>query len=67
MRKLEPGRLAGMVKTATADDSAIVCHSTLYRDDVDEAVCRGFFDRHPTVPLRLAVALDVIEWDPEPS
>jgi len=49
-----------MVKEAKANESAITCHSTLYRDDVDPSVCRGFFDRHPTIPLRLAVLMDVL-------
>jgi len=57
---LNPGRVAGMVKEAKANESAITCHSTLYRDDVDPSVCRGFFDRHPTIPLRLAVLIDVL-------
>lgn len=35
-------------------DSAIICHSTL---DGDHAVCRGYYDRQETTPLRLAKAL----------
>lgn len=60
--RLEPGRLAGMVRSATEADSAIICHSTIYRDDVDEAVCRGFFDRHPTTPLQVAERLGYITY-----
>jgi hypothetical protein len=56
---LEPGRLRGMVDSAIRDDSAIICHDTL---DGDNAVCRGFFDRHSTNPLRMAEHLGVIEW-----
>lgn len=59
---LEPGRLAGMVKGATADESCIPCHSTLYVPGVDNAVCRGFFDRHPTAPLQIAERLGLISW-----
>lgn len=59
---LRAGRVRQMVDEAKANDSAIVCHKTL---DGDNAVCRGFFDRYPTIPLRLAVALDVLrEVDP---
>lgn len=53
---LEPGRLARLVEANLAADSALVCHSTLYRRGVGEAVCRGFFDAYAedTLPLRLA-------------
>lgn len=64
---LAPGRLAGMVADAIADDSTIVCHSTLYRDDVQHAACRGFFDRHATTPLQVADRLGLIAWDPAPE
>ena len=60
---LEPGRLADMVDQAVAEDSAIICHSTLYRDDVDNAVCRGFYDRHRTQPLQVAQWLGLIRFD----
>lgn len=66
LMRLEPGRLQGMVREAVADDSAITCHSTLYREDVDQAVCRGFADGYATLPLRLAAALDVLEEVPPP-
>lgn len=66
LMRLARGRLAGMVASARRDDSAIVCHSTLYRDDVENAVCRGFFDRHPTTPLQIASRLDLVTFDPVP-
>lgn len=59
---LVPGRLAGMVAEAKRGDSAITCHSTLYGQSEQEAVCRGFFDRHATVPLRLAAVMDLVTW-----
>lgn len=59
-----PGRLAAMVNDAHANESAIICHSTLYREGVDHAVCRGFFDRHRTPPLQVAERLGLIEFDP---
>lgn len=63
LMRLEPGRLAGMVTDAKAADTAIICHSTLYRQGVDSAVCRGFFDRHSTLPLRLAQVFGVLVFD----
>jgi hypothetical protein len=58
--RLEPGRLAGMVKDAQSDESTIVCHETL--DEPLQASCRGFFDRHATQPLQVAERLGLIEW-----
>ena len=49
---LERGRVAGMVRDAQRNDSAIICHATL--GTKANAVCRGFFDRYSTLPLRLA-------------
>lgn len=61
---LVPGRVAGMVKGAKEDESAIICHSTL---DGPNAVCRGFFDRHPTQPLQVAERLGLVEYIDPPS
>jgi hypothetical protein len=60
---LSPGRLAGMIEATQATDGGhIICHSTLYGQADQEAVCRGWWDRyaaeHPT--FRLAVALSVV-------
>ena len=63
LMRLEPGRLAAMVAEAKADETAIICHSTLYHEDVDSAVCRGFYDRHPTQPLQIAERLGLVEFD----
>ena len=56
---LAPGRRDQLVADATANQSAITCHETY---DGDNAVCRGFFDRHPTTPLQLADRLDLITY-----
>lgn len=64
---LVPGRVASMVKEAKAEDSAITCHSTLYRDDVEPAVCRGFYDRHATTPLQIATRLGYLVEDEPPE
>lgn len=57
---LKPGRVAEMVKGATADESCIPCHDTLGRTP---AVCRGFFDRHATAPLQIASRLGLVVLD----
>lgn len=55
---LNRGRVRDMVDEATANEGAIVCHQTLGTDE--NAVCRGFFDLHPTNPLKMAARLDAI-------
>jgi hypothetical protein len=59
---LAPGRLAELVKQNVDADSALTCHSTLYGQADQEAVCRGFFDRHKTAPLQLAERLGVVAF-----
>lgn len=54
-----------MVDEALERDSAIVCHDTL--DTAANAICRGFFDRHATIPLRLAKITGRIRYDPPRS
>lgn len=63
LMSLQPGRVREMVDQAVADESCIICHSTL---DGDNACCRGFFDRHGdrVMTLRLALVCDVIDYDP---
>lgn len=55
---LKEGRVEQMVADSVKKDTAIICHSTL---DGDNAVCRGFFNRHKTTPLILAERLGMIE------
>lgn len=60
---IRSGRLRGMIDEAMKDQSAIVCHKTLGGDN---AICRGFFDRHRPFPLQLAIAMKMIkEVSPE--
>lgn len=52
------GRLKVMVNQAMKADSAITCHDTL---DGDHAVCRRFYDRYKTEPLKRAREWQMIE------
>lgn len=61
LMKLDGGRVAEMVREATAEGTAIICHATLEREG--QAVCRGFFEKHPTPALQVAGRMGVIEWD----
>lgn len=63
LMELRSGRVRGMVDEARANETAIICHATLYRRGIDNAVCRGFFDRYPTQLLQIAQRLDLIEFD----
>jgi hypothetical protein len=59
---LDAGRVEDMVESAKAKDSAIICHKTLGTGEA--AVCRGFYDRHGTIPLRLARIMGIISEVP---
>lgn len=56
---LMPGRVKDMVRDSLRKETAIICHSTL---DGAQAVCRGFFDRYETTPLRLAKELKAVTF-----
>lgn len=52
---LRPGGLQDLVQRTMAADSFIVCHSTLpgmAPEGFTPAVCRGFYDRYSTNPIR---------------
>lgn len=55
---LMPGRLREVVVDALKADRAVICHDTY--DRAEQAVCRGFFDRYDTTPLRLARRLGMV-------
>lgn len=55
---LEEGRCEEMVAEAIEEDSAIICHETLYGS---QAVCQGFFKLHATAPLQIAGRLNKIK------
>jgi len=65
---LSPERMREITVGNVRADTALPCHSTLYRDDVEPAVCRGFFERYgnATLPLRLAQLLDRVTFDAVP-
>lgn len=64
---LDSGRVAGMVLFARENQSCIPCHATIRRDDVQPAVCRGFWDLPSRpFPLELANAMGIVEFDPPP-
>lgn len=62
LMRLQPGRVEGMVRDATRDESCIPCHTHLHGGREHDAVCRGFYDRHATLPLRLAAAMDLLAF-----
>ena len=57
---LEPGRVEQMVEEATPD-GCIPCHKTTHGAKEQEAVCRGFYDKHRTWVLQLARQMNIIE------
>lgn len=69
-RPVDGARVAGMVRDTMDEPGAtVVCHSTLYRDDVEHAICRGWYDRlggrDPI--LQMAAAMGVIAEDTPPT
>lgn len=66
---LTPGRLRGMIRGAISDQSCIPCHSTIRRDDVEPAICHGFYTRYAReiTALRLARHLGSIVYDHPPK
>lgn len=61
---LNPGRLRDLVEANHEREAALTCHKTLAGE---EAICKGFFDKTPTWPLRLAESMGVIEWVDPPE
>lgn len=57
---LQEGRVEQMCRDADEAHSAIVCHDTL--DQTHQAICRGYFDRRSSMTVRLALALDLVEF-----
>lgn len=65
---LHKGRVSGMVLDAREAGSVIPCHNTIYREGVEPAVCRGYFDLPVQPPaIELAQAMGIIAFDPPPE
>lgn len=69
LMSLQPGRMKDLVESNRELDTAFACHQTIYRPDVDEAVCRGYFDAFgdEITPLMLGKAMDLIAEDEPPT
>lgn len=68
LMNLSEGRLKDIVAGNLKADSGLVCHKTLTgmpMHDNGEALCRGFFDRYDTTPIRLAKQTGLIREVPE--
>jgi hypothetical protein len=64
--QLQSGRVRGMIDDCKEQQGTIPCHSTLYIDGADQAVCRfGVLRRHKEdiTALELADAMGIIEYD----
>lgn len=65
LMNLDPGRVAGMVRDAVADEGHIICHQTLGTQE--PAMCAGFY-RHPIGNARslflrfVRAGIGVITW-----
>jgi len=57
-----PERRDGMQAEADRDGGCIPCHSHLYQGEPIHPICRGYFDNGNSIPVRLAAAMDMIEW-----
>jgi hypothetical protein len=62
LMSLNPGRMKDLVETNRERDTAFACHQTIYRDDRDQAICRGYYDAYgkEITPLRMATAFGII-------
>lgn len=44
------------------DGGCIPCHSHLYTREKIHPVCNGYWNVNNSIPLRLAAAMEAIEW-----
>jgi len=59
---IDQARVDQMTRDADRAESCIPCHHHLHVDAEVEPVCRGYWDRKSSASLRLAAALDMVEW-----
>lgn len=66
---LRPGAVEKLVQECLEENTTISCHDTLHDPDRGRSVCRGFYDVHreDVMPLRLAMAYDMIAFDDPPT
>lgn len=64
LMRLAPGRLADLIETNLAADTAFACHQTIYQEAVDEVICHGYHDSYGdcVTALRMARAMGLIQW-----
>jgi hypothetical protein len=59
---IDQERVDQMTRDADEADTCIPCHHHLYNDEDIEPVCSGYFDRHSSALLRLAEAMDIVNF-----
>ena len=59
---IDQDRVDQMTRDADEADTCIPCHHHLYSDQAIEPVCSGYFDRHSSALLRLAEAMDIVNF-----
>ena len=59
---IDQERVDQMTRDADGADTCIPCHHHLYNGEDIEPVCRGYFNRKSSKTLRLAEALEIVEW-----
>ena len=68
-RPVDGGRVAEMVRATMDEDGAtVVCHHTLYQEEQENAICRGWYDRLGRRDrfLELADRIGIMEEVPPP-
>lgn len=69
-RPVDGARVAGMVRdTMDTEGATVVCHKTIYTEGIDNAICRGWWDRFADRDntLRLAQAIGIVVEDDPPA
>jgi hypothetical protein len=68
-RPVEGARVAELVRDTRDEAGATVpCHKTLYGQTEHNAICAGWWQRfaHRDPILGMAIAMDIVEFDPAP-
>lgn len=59
---IDQERVDQMTRDADRAETCIPCHSHLHTGQDIEPVCRGYYDRKSSATLRLAEALEIINF-----